>query len=65
MRNVGSHDTLLVALPDPAAAIALAGAGESTLRLLESQTGTNLVLRGLDLLIKGKPAQQQRCLPSP
>jgi phosphate starvation-inducible PhoH-like protein len=62
MREVVPSDTFLLALPDPSAAIALAGAGEAILRLLEDRTGTNLVLRGLDLVIKGKPAQQQRCL---
>jgi phosphate starvation-inducible PhoH-like protein len=49
-----------ISLPSPAAALALAGEAESTLHRLEALTGASLVLRGLDLLIKGRPSQLQR-----
>jgi phosphate starvation-inducible PhoH-like protein len=47
-------------LPDPAAALALAGPAEANLRQVEALTGVTLVLRGLDLLLQGRPSQQQR-----
>lgn len=49
-----------ISLPSPAAALALAGEAESTLHRLEALTGASLVLRGLDLLIQGRPSQLQR-----
>ncbi|MCS5692521.1 PhoH family protein [Cyanobium sp. FGCU-6] len=50
----------MVSLPDPSAALALAGREEQILRRLEALTGTTLVLRGLDLQVLGRPSQQQR-----
>ncbi len=47
-------------LPDPAAALALAGEAESTLHRIEALTGASLVLRGLQLVIHGRPAQLER-----
>ncbi|MCP9773159.1 PhoH family protein [Synechococcus sp. Tobar12-5m-g] len=47
-------------LPDQAAALALAGQAESTLRRLEALTGASFVLRGLRLVIQGPPAQLER-----
>ncbi len=49
-----------ITLPSPAAALALAGEGESTLRRLEALTGASLVLRGLDLCLRGRPSQLER-----
>jgi phosphate starvation-inducible PhoH-like protein len=49
-------------LPSPEAALALAAGGEAQLRRIEALTGACLVLRGLDLHVQGRPAQQQRVL---
>jgi phosphate starvation-inducible PhoH-like protein len=38
----------------------LTGEAEATLRRIEALTGTTLVLRGLDLVIQGKPAARER-----
>ncbi len=48
-------------LPDPPAALALAGPGESILKRLADLTGARLVLRGLELHIDGRPNQLERC----
>jgi phosphate starvation-inducible PhoH-like protein len=47
-------------LPDPQAALALAGNAEVTLRRIEALTGAHLVLRGLDLELRGTPTQLER-----
>jgi phosphate starvation-inducible protein PhoH and related proteins len=47
-------------LPSPAAALALAGEGEATLRRLEALTGSAIVLRGLDLCVRARPDQLER-----
>jgi len=47
-------------LPDPSAALSLAGPGEANLRQLEALTSTSVVLRGLQLVIQGQPAQLER-----
>jgi phosphate starvation-inducible PhoH-like protein len=49
-----------VALGRSEAALALAGEAEAGLRRIEALTGARLVLRGLELLIGGRPAQRQR-----
>ena len=50
-----------IPLPNPAAALALAGDAESsTLRHFEALTGASLVLRGLDLVIQAPPSQLER-----
>ena len=50
-----------IPLPNPAAALALAGDTESsTLHRLEALTGASLVLRGLDLVIQARPSQLER-----
>ena len=56
------RDTAVLSLPDQQAALALASDGEAQLRRLEALTGTRLVLRGLDLHVQGRPAQQERVL---
>ncbi len=50
----------ILALPDPSAALALAGEAEATLRRIEALTGAKLVLRGLELVILGRPPQLER-----
>ncbi|MEB3239094.1 MAG: PhoH family protein [Cyanobacteriota bacterium] len=52
---------LCIELPDPPAALALAGPGEATLKRLADLTGARLVLRGLELHIDGRPNQLERC----
>jgi len=47
-------------LNDPESALALAGEAERNLRRIEALTGTALVLRGLDLVVRGTPAQLER-----
>ena len=49
-----------LALASSEAALALAGEAETTLRRIEALTGARLVLRGLELLIDGRPNQRQR-----
>ncbi|MEX0588485.1 MAG: PhoH family protein [Cyanobium sp.] len=50
-----------IPLPNPAAALALAGdAQASTLHRIEALTGASLVLRGLDLVIQARPSQLER-----
>jgi phosphate starvation-inducible PhoH-like protein len=48
-------------LPDADAALALAGEAEATLRRIEALTGASLVLRGIDLELRGTPNQLERC----
>jgi phosphate starvation-inducible PhoH-like protein len=48
-------------LPDPDAALALAGEAEATLRRMEALTGASLVLRGIDLELRGTANQLERC----
>ncbi len=48
-------------LPDADAALALAGEAEATLRRMEALTGASLVLRGIDLELRGTPSQLERC----
>ena len=52
----------MLPLPSQQAALALATDGEAQLRRIEALSGTRLVLRGLDLHVQGRPAQQQRVL---
>ena len=52
--------SFVLRLPDPSAALALAGAAESTLHRLRAVTGASLVLRGLDLVISGPSSQIER-----
>jgi phosphate starvation-inducible PhoH-like protein len=54
--------TAILSLPHSSAALALAGEAEATLRKLEHLTGASLVLRGLDLVVQGRPAQVERAM---
>jgi len=47
-------------LDDPESALALAGEAETNLRRIEALTGTSLVLRGLDLVVRGTESQLER-----
>ncbi len=47
-------------LPDSEAALALTGEGQQTLHRLEALTGASLVMRGLQLVIGGRPSQLER-----
>ncbi|MBM5802653.1 MAG: PhoH family protein [Cyanobacteria bacterium K_DeepCast_35m_m2_155] len=47
-------------LDDPESALALAGEAETNLRRIEALTGTSLVLRGLDLVVRGTQSQLER-----
>ncbi len=60
MSGADTVQSLAIDLPDPAAALALAGEAESTLHRLEALTGASLVLRGLQLVIHGRPTQLER-----
>ena len=54
--------TATFSLPNPTAALALAGEAESTLRRLEALTGASLVLRGLDLMVRARSGQLERTI---
>lgn len=51
-----------IELPNSESAIALAGPHEQNLKMLSRHTGTQLVMRGQDLLISGQPKQVERCI---
>ncbi|MCP9884153.1 PhoH family protein [Synechococcus sp. ATX 2A4] len=55
-----SSSRTLIALPNPSAALALAGEAEATLHHIEALTGAAMVLRGLDLSIQGRSSQRER-----
>ncbi len=60
MAGVTSEGRFVLDLPDTDAAIALAGNGAQTLHHLQALTGASLVIRGLQLVIGGRPAQLER-----
>ena len=60
MAGAGRDPSFAIDLPDQAAALALAGEAESTLRQLEALTGVAVVLRGLRLVIQGQPAKLEQ-----
>ncbi len=60
MAGVTSEGRFVLDLPDTDAALALAGNGEQTLHHLQALTGASLVMRGLQLVIGGRPAQLER-----
>lgn len=60
MAEAAADGRFILDLPDIDAALALAGAGEQTLHSLQSMTGASLVIRGLQLVISGPPAQLER-----
>ncbi|WP_413442648.1 PhoH family protein [Synechococcus sp. MIT S1220] len=60
MTDAGDHGRFVLDLPNPDAALALAGEAESNLHRLEALTGSSLVMRGLQLVITGRSAQIER-----
>lgn len=60
MAGVTSEGRFVLDLPDTDAALALAGNAEQTLHQLQALTGASLVIRGLQLVIGGRPAQLER-----
>ena len=60
MSDDGDLGRFVLDLPDPDAALALAGEAETTLHRLEALTGASMVLRGLQLVITGRPTQIER-----
>ena len=56
-----SENSQTIQLPSNESAIALAGVKEQNLKLLSRHTGTQVVLRGQDLLIIGKEKAVDRC----
>ncbi len=60
MSEAESSGRFSIDLPDTDAAVALAGAGHSTLHRLEALTGATIVLRGLQLEISGRSTQLER-----
>ena len=60
MSDDGDNGRFVLDLPDPDAALALAGEAESTLHRLGALTGASLVLRGLQLVITGRSSQIER-----
>ena len=60
MVDGSGRQRFIIDLPDQEAALALAGQGETTLKKLSDLTGTQLVLRGLQLAIEGRPNQLER-----
>ncbi len=60
MSGAESSGRFAIDLPDSDAAIALAGAGLSTLHRLEDLTGASIVLRGLQLELSGLSSQIER-----
>ena len=60
MSEATTEGRFCIDLPNPDAAIALSGTGQSTLHKLESLTGAFFSLRGLQLEIKGNSYQLER-----
>ena len=60
MSEATSIGRFVIDLPDSDAAIALAGAGQSTLSRIESLTGASVVMRGLQLQLSGVSSQLER-----
>jgi phosphate starvation-inducible PhoH-like protein len=60
MAGADGAGSFSIDLPDAAAALALAGEAEETLHRIAGLTGSSLVLRGLALVIQGRPSQLER-----
>tara|TARA_Y100001968_G_scaffold310142_1_gene330777 strand:+ start:4114 stop:5085 length:972 start_codon:yes stop_codon:yes gene_type:complete len=60
MTEATSIGRFVIDLPDSEAAVALAGAGQSTLSRIESLTGASVVMRGLQLQLSGASSQLER-----
>ncbi len=60
MTEATSIGRFIIDLPDSDAAIALAGAGQTTLNRIEALTGASVVMRGLQLQLSGRSTQLER-----
>ena len=60
MNEATSSGRFKIDLPSSDAAISLAGVGQKTLNRIEALTGASVVLRGLQLEIKGRSSQLER-----
>lgn len=60
MAEASSDGRFSLDLPDHASALALSGQAEANLKLIQSLTGASCVLRGLELVISGRPNQVER-----
>ncbi len=60
MRGDSSLRPFLIELPNSDAALALSGGDQGNLRRVEALTGATVVMRGLDLVINGRPSQLER-----
>ena len=60
MSEAISSGCFSIDLPDSDSAVALAGAGQTTLHHLETLSGASIVLRGLQLEISGLTSQVER-----
>ena len=60
MNEATSSGRFKIDLPNSDAAISLAGVGQKTLNRIEALTGASVVLRGLQLEIKGRSSQLER-----
>ena len=60
MGGDASSNPFLIELPHSDAALALSGGDQRNLHRLEALTGASVVMRGLDLVIDGRPAQLER-----
>ena len=60
MTEATTSGRFFIDLPDSDAAVALSGEGQETLERLEALTGASLVMRGLQLEIKGRSSQLER-----
>ena len=60
MSGDSSLRPFLIELPNSDAALALSGGDQGNLRRVEALTGAKVVMRGLDLVINGRPAQLER-----
>ena len=60
MIGESSPSPFLIELPNSDAALALSGGDQKNLHRLEALTGASIVMRGLDLIINGRPSQLER-----
>tara|TARA_Y100001968_G_scaffold329543_1_gene379133 strand:+ start:173 stop:1144 length:972 start_codon:yes stop_codon:yes gene_type:complete len=62
MNEATSYGRFVIDLPDSDAANSLAGAGQKTLKTIESFIGVSIVLRGLQLEIRGRDSQLEKAV---
>ncbi len=60
MSEAASIARFIIDLPNADAALALSGEGQRTLHQIQALTGASLVMRGLQLVIGGPPAQLEK-----